>query len=323
LIISPDYEFTSDQKAALKKARVLCYLSIAYLTIDIFLMYLVMGSSQAMQTAWVEDFLSLIPPVSFILGSYLCWRRPTKHYPYGFHRVISVLFLCAALALLLMGSYLFVDALIGLGLRERPTIGMKAFFGIDLWLGWWMILVLLLGTLPPFLLGRAKLSPAIKLNDKILYTDGKMNKADWLTAIAAIAGVAGIGMGWWWADSAAAMIISFDILKDGWRQSKNAVTGLLNRAPTSVDNKFLDLPEKIEDQLRVYHWVSKSKVRLYEQGHLFFGEAFICPKDNSLNVGSLRNAMQDISKLDWRLQSISLTVDPDYEGGNDQTKDKC
>jgi len=166
-----------------------------------------MVSSQAMKTAWVEDCLSLIPPVCFLAGSHICWRAPTEHFRYGFHRVISILFLCAALALLVMGGYLLIDALAKLILQEHPTIGMKAYFGVDLWLGWWMILVLLWGTFPPILLGHAKIKYAEALNDKILITDGKMNKADWMTGAAAIAGILGIGLGWWWADAAAAAFI--------------------------------------------------------------------------------------------------------------------
>jgi len=42
-----------------------------------------------------------------------------------------------------------------------------------------------------------------------------MNKANWLTAGAAMVGVVGIGFGLWWADAAAAAIIPLDITEDG------------------------------------------------------------------------------------------------------------
>lgn len=313
--LAPQYEFSAEQTKALKKARILEYTTIAYLISVIFLMYIVMGSSQAMKTAWIEDCLSLIPPICFLAGSRICWRPPTEHYPYGFHRVVSILFLCASLALLVMGSYLLVDALIKLVKQEHPTIGMKEFFGIDMWLGWWMILVLLWGTFPPVLLGRAKVKHARTLNDKILITDGKMNKADWMTAVAAIAGVLGIGMGWWWADAVAAAFISFDILKDGWKQTKDAVTGLINRSPKSVDGEYLNLPEKVENKLMEYDWVKKAKVRLYEHGHLFFGEGMIETENNQMiSPESIFEARQEIRDYDWRLQDFNLTVVP--QGSN-------
>ncbi|QJR80169.1 cation transporter [Alteromonas pelagimontana] len=307
----PQYEFTEEQTRALHKARVLEYISIAYLISVIILMYIVMGSSQAMKTAWIEDCLSLIPPICFLIGTHVCWRKPTVHYPYGFHRIISILFLCAALALLLMGSFLLIDALIKLSTQEHPTIGMKEFFAKDIWLGWWMILVLLWGIFPPVILGLAKTKQARMLNDKVLYTDGKMNKADWLTAVAAIGGVLGIGMGWWWADAVAAAFISFDILKDGWSQTKDAVTGLINRVPTSLDNNYLDLVDKAEKMLTEFSWIKQVQVRLFEHGHLIYGEGFVNTYDNaSICPEDLRDAMKKVRELDWRLQDFALTVEP-------------
>ncbi len=307
--ISPQYEFSEEQNAALRKARRLAYLTIVYLAVQASLMYLVMGSSQAMKTAWIEDLLSFIPPACFLVGSHICWRKPSRNYPYGYHRAISVLYLCAALALFSMGAYLLVDSLLALFTRDHPSIGMQEFFGIDIWLGWWMVMVLLIGAIPAIFLGRAKIAPAFKLNDKILYTDGKMNKADWMTAVAAAVGVLGIGLGWWWADAVAAAIISLDIINDGFRQTRDAVTGLLNRAPTAVDDGFLDLPEQIQELLNEYEWVAEAKVRLYEQGHLFFGEAFFEPRDPTrLDAREMREAMTRIANLDWRLRGVSLSV---------------
>ncbi|NJM31865.1 MAG: cation transporter [Limnobacter sp.] len=267
---SPQVEFSEAQHKALRKARLLEYVSIAYLITVIALMYVVMGSSQAMKTAWIEDCLSLVPPVCFLIGTHVCWRAPNRHFPYGYHRAVSILFLCAALALLIMGSYLLVDSVIKVFEQEHPTIGMQSFLGQNLWLGWWMVLALLWGTFPPLFLGHAKIACAKTLNDKILITDGKMNKADWMTAVAAIGGVLGIGMGWWWADAAAAAFIAFDILKDGWHQTKDAVTGLMNRSPTSIEGDYLNLAEHIERTLLEYPWVSKARVRLCEHGHVFF-----------------------------------------------------
>lgn len=303
------YEFSAAQHRALTRARHLEYLSIAYLASVIALMYIVMGSSQAMKTAWIEDCLSLIPPVCFLLGSHLCWRKPTERFPYGFHRVVSILFLCAAAALLLMGGLLLTDALVKLVMREHPTIGMKSFFGIDLWLGWWMIPVLVWGIVPPVLMGHAKVKYAESLNDKVLMTDGKMNKADWMTGAAATVGVLGIGMGWWWADAAAAALISFDILRDGLKQTADAVTGLMNRAPTSVHDDPLDLPAKIEQALRDLHWVDDATVRLYEHGHLILGEGFVTAHGSGpVSAPLMREAVEKVRALDWRLQDFVITL---------------
>jgi cation diffusion facilitator family transporter len=316
------YEFSREQELVLQKARRLEYLSIAYLASVIFLMYLVMGASQAMKTAWVEDMLSLVPPICFLIGSHICWRKPTDRYPYGFHRVVSILFLLAAVALLLTGAFLLSEALLTLIRREHPTIGMKEFFGQDLWLGWWMLAVLAWGAVPPVLLGRAKMKLAKTLNDKILVTDGRMNKADWMTATAAMIGVIGIGFGIWWADAAAAAFISFDILKDGWTQTKDAVTGLMNRAPTSVDGKRLKLPEECEALLASLSWVKSAEVRMCEHGHLIIGDGFVCTTDDApVSPNELRAAMQRAQNLDWRLRGFTLSVEP-YEWSDNAEREE-
>ena len=64
------------QARALRKARTLEWAVLAYTTCTIVLVALVMGNSQAMQTAWVEDILSTIPQIAFLaarLGSGTSW----------------------------------------------------------------------------------------------------------------------------------------------------------------------------------------------------------------------------------------------------------
>ena len=305
----PHSEYDAQQEQHLNKACRLEYISLLYMLSVIVLMYLVMGSSQAMKTAWIEDCLSLIPPLSFLIGAHICNRSPNRHFPYGFHRAVSVLFLCAALALLVMGSYLIVDSAIKLVEAQHPSIGMKNFLGHDMWLGWWMILVLLWGTFPPIILGHFKMKHAGPLNDKILYTDAKMNKADWMTAVAAIGGVLGIGYGLWWADAAAALVISFDILKDGWTQTKDATLGLMNRSPTEIDNGYSDLSDRARKKLLEYDFIQSAEVKLYEAGHLIFGQGYVhFQQDVIPSQKQIKAATRAVRKLDWRLKEFSISL---------------
>ena len=64
-------------------------------------------------------------------------------------------------------------------------------------------------------MGRIKLRYAEQLSDKVLRADADMNKADWLTGLATAVGVLGIGLGFWWADAVAALVVSISISKDG------------------------------------------------------------------------------------------------------------
>jgi divalent metal cation (Fe/Co/Zn/Cd) transporter len=86
------------------------------------------------------------------------------------------------------------------------------------------------------------------LHPKVLHADATMNKDDWLTGLAAIAGIVGIGFGLWWADAVAVGPISCSVLFDGTRALRTVVADLMDHAPRPVDaqEKF-----DIADQLAV------------------------------------------------------------------------
>jgi divalent metal cation (Fe/Co/Zn/Cd) transporter len=192
-------ELPPELQQTLRKARRLEWLTIAYLVSAVVLLALVLGSSQALKTAWAEDLLSLIPPIAFLLAMRFNSRAPTERFPYGFHRIVSIAHLCSALALFVMGTYLLIESIIKLVTAEYPTINSVELFGQTIWLGWLMLPALAWSGLPAVFLGRAKIPLAEELHNKVLYADAKMNKADWLTAGAAMVGIVGIGFGLWWA----------------------------------------------------------------------------------------------------------------------------
>nr|WP_165481069.1 cation transporter [Legionella impletisoli] len=283
-------------------------MTIVYLTSVAFLTYLVMGSSQTMKTVWLDDVLSMIPSISFLISSYICWKKPNRTYPYGYHRAISISFLCASLALFVMGGYLLLDGFWVLINKDYPTIGLFNIWGYEIWLGWLMILVLLYGVLPPIFLGKAKLKIAPVLYDKVLYTDAKMNRADWLTAFVAIIGILGIAYGLWWSDAVAAMIVSMSILRDGIKQTFEAVTLLMDKAPCDLEGKELNLPQKVIKLLEDFSWIKKAEVRFREQGHLIFGEGFLYTTDGTITDKQIKKATEAVMELDWRLKNFVLTV---------------
>jgi hypothetical protein len=55
------HELPPDKHQLLNKAVRLEWLTIAYLLSAVAVLYLTLGSSQAMKAAWAEDILSLLP----------------------------------------------------------------------------------------------------------------------------------------------------------------------------------------------------------------------------------------------------------------------
>jgi cation diffusion facilitator family transporter len=300
-------ELPPELQRTLRKARRLEWLTIAYLISAVILLGLVLGNSQAMKTAWVEDLLSLIPPIAFLIAIRLIVRPPTERFPYGFHRATSIAHLCAALALFTMGAYLLIEAILKLITVEYPTIGSVEIFGQTVWLGWLMLPALAWSGVPAVFLGRAKIRLAEELHNKVLYADAKMNKADWLTASAAMVGVVGIGFGLWWADAVAAALISLDITHDGFSNLRRSVVDLMDQTPTTIDQDKADpLRDKLVSMLQDLDWVDEAEVRLREEGQVYFGEAFVVASDETNITEKIEDALEQARDLDWRIYDLAL-----------------
>ena len=311
-------ELPSDRQKINARAIRLEWWTIAYLLSAIFFIYVTLGSSQAMKTAWFEDIISIVPAVAFLIATRFRDRPATEEFPYGFHRVISIAFLVASTALFMMGFFLLYESITKLIAAEHPPIGVVQMFGHQIWLGWLMIPALIWSAVPAVILGRMKIPLARQLHDKVLFADAKMNKADWMTATAAIVGVLGIAFGLWWLDPLAAAVISLDILHDGFTNLRAVVKDLMDSHPTSIDHKQVDpLPARIETELKNLPWVQDARVRMREDGHVFFGEAFVIPSDERGLVSKLSSATDEMKKLDWRLHDLVIMpvseFDPDTE----------
>ncbi len=314
-------ELPPAQEAALRRAIRLEWYTLAFLAVAITLVFLVMGSSQAMKAAWIEDLLSLAPPIAFLLAVRIVNKRPTEKYPYGFHRSVGVAHLVAGVALFAMGAFLIVDSLTGLVSGEHPPIGTIVLFGQPIWLGWLMMAVMALTIPLPIYFGRVKMKLARELHDKVLYADADMNKADWMTAAGSIVGVAGIGIGLWWADAAAALFIAGSILWDGMKNLRAAITDLMDtRATTFDDDEPHPVAQKVDAYLRGLPWTSEVGSRVRDQGHVFHVEAFIVPQPGeSPTLRQLMAARDGCIDIDWKVQDIVLVpIDelPEEVGGS-------
>jgi cation diffusion facilitator family transporter len=258
-------------EADLRRARRLAWWTIGWMISIIVLMGLVMGSSQAMKTAFIEDLLSIVPSVVLLIALKLERKEPTPLFPMGYDRFHSLAFLVAAVALTAMGATLLIESLITLAMQEHITIPTMHLFGQQVWMGWLMIAVLAYSIVPPIILGRMKLPLARRSHDTVLHTDAKMQKADWMTGLAGIAGILGIGLGFWWADAAAAALISLSILSDGVTALRIAGAELADGAPRALGSSKMAPDAEALCQELERRW-PRSDVRLRESGRYIVAE---------------------------------------------------
>lgn len=301
------FALPSDLKEDLKTAKKIEWITLFYLISVVIIMYLTMGSSQAMKTAYLEDVLSLVPSIAFLIATKINTKSPDDKFRYGYHRVFTIAFLIGASALLAMGLFMVYDSSMSLLKAEHPTIGNKIFFGYQVWMGWVMIVALLYSAIPAMILGFKKLPLAKKLHNKVLYTDAEAQKADYMTALAAIVGIIGVGAGIWWADSAAALFISISVTKDGFKYISTAIKDLMDRYPVTLEKQEKHpLVEEIHQLVLSWEWVEDCRIRLRENGQVLLGEIAVIPK-HQIDVDIIEASYKKITEHHWKINDITIT----------------
>jgi cation diffusion facilitator family transporter len=307
-----------DKEALVNKAVRIEWWSLAAQLSILVVLGLTMGSSQALKAMWLEDILSIVPTIAVLSGVYVSKWQPDENFNYGYRRASEIGFMAGAVALFGFGLFLFGDSLFKLVTAERPTIATVDAFGSPIWMGWFMIAALVYSSVPPFILGRLKTPIATELHDKAMYVSATIDKGDWLSGLAAIVGIFGIALGYWWADALAGAFISYEIINDGWQALKNSTFQLMDMHPTTVDEKEPDeIIEKVKKEVESTPWVRDSSVRLREMGDLISGEAFVVPDDEASLLEKLGEAGERIKSLDWRIQDFNFIPVSSLEpGGN-------
>lgn len=284
----------------LARGRRLCGWTLFWMSGVSVIMFLVMGQSQAMKTAFIEDVLSLVPSITFLIAAALENRPPTRKFPYGFKRFNSIAFLISATALLSIGGFMAYEAVTGLLTMEHPSIGAISLFGVEIWHGWVMLAALAYSAVPPVILGRLKKPVAEQIEDKVLFTDAQTQKADWQTALAGIAGVVGIGFGLWWADAAAALFIALSVLRDGWSAIKRSAAELADGAPRALEGSDIDA-EAEEVIAKLALAFPRCEIRVRESGRYMIAQ--VAGPDARLDEPIDRFRPQ---RRPWRLAEVSM-----------------
>lgn len=303
----PPRELPEAQRHALHRAERLCGWTLLWMSLVSVLMFLAMGGSQAMKTALIEDVLSLLPSVAFLVASRFRRKGVDAEYITGRERAFDTNFLISAVALTGVGLALVYEGLHTLFTATRPVVGSVVIAGHVVWQGWIMMAALAVSAIPPVILGRKKLALAKALSLKPLHTDADVGKADWMTAAAGIVGVAGIGLGWWWADAVAALVIAGSILHDGASNLRGAVRDLHDARPQKLDRSEPDpLPARLCREIAALPWMEGCGVRVHEEGFHLSGIVLI--GNRTLTAAQVEEVRAIAHALDWRFDQIDVSL---------------
>jgi cation diffusion facilitator family transporter len=311
MTVRPPFQWPPDKECERRKAIRLEWLTLAGMGSVVLVVYFVLGNSQAMRTAWIEDMVGLVPAIIYLVAAHVERRAPSEGFPFGFYRSFSIAYLFGATATLFVGLYLLAQSAAKLIAQEHPTIGLMSIFGYDVWAGWLMIAALIYSIIPPVVLGRLKMPVAHAIHDKVLLADASMQKADWMADVAAIAGITGIAFGFWWADAVAAAIISVDVAHDGGRHVLRAMRNLLDQTPRTLDRADPDpRVEAIRGAVLALDWVEQAKVELREEGRLLTGTIYVAPRPGVDAVERLEEVRRVARASDWRVYEPVVALVP-------------
>jgi hypothetical protein len=83
----------------------------------------------------------------------------------------------------------------------------------------------------------------------------------------------------------------------------------MKERPKKTDGSGLEpLPAQLEKRLEELDWVEAAEVRLREDGHIFFGEAYLVPRGGRAGVGQIARAVDHAMPLNWRLYDLTITL---------------
>lgn len=305
------FQWPPEKERDRRRAIRLEWITLAGMGSVVLVVYFVLGNSQAMRTAWIEDMVGMVPAIIYLVAAHVERGNPTAGFPFGFYRSFSIAYLFGATATLFVGLYLLAESAAKLITQEHPTIGLMSVFGYDIWAGWLMIAALIYSIIPPVALGRLKMPVAHAIHDKVLLADAAMQKADWLADLAAIAGIIGIGFGLWWADAVAAAIISLDVAYDGGSHVLRAMRDLLDQTPRTLDraDPYPGIG-KIRDAVLALDWVEKAKVELREEGRLLTGTIYVTPRPDIDAIERLEEIRRAARASDWRVYEPVVALVP-------------
>ena len=245
------------------------------------------------------DALTALPlGVAFVVG-----RRPAnRRYTYGYGRaedlagLVIIVFIAASSAL---AAFEAVDRLA----NPRPVTNLVA-----------VAVAAGVGFMGNELVARYRIRVGRKIGSAALVADGLHARTDGFTSLAVLAGVAGVAVGWDWADPVVGLVITAAILVVLWQAAREIYRRLMD----AVDPALVD---QAEQTLRATPGVlDVGHVRLRWIGHQLYAECEVVVDGNATAVQAHQVAVaaeHDLLHALPRLKAALVHADPQAGPGHD------
>ena len=147
---------------------------------------------------------------------------------------------------------------------------------------------------------------ASQTSSEALEADALHFGSDMWSSLAVLVGLAGIALGYWWADAAAAIVVAVFVCLAGWRLGRRTINTLLDTAPAGLSDGLTRLAERVPGVVAV------ERVRARQVGPQIFVELGLAvsrtlPIDR---VAVLKDKVRDNILAEHPGAEISITIEP-------------
>ena len=115
--------------------------------------------------------------------------------------------------------------------------------------------------------------------------------------------------------------IGVEVFHEGATQMRRVLGHVLGETPTRADSdELIDVPTRVEERLRTVEWVEDVRVRLREEGTVFFAEVFVVPGADGVSVDDVVAVQELARSVDDQLVDVTvmpvatLAGDPHHRG---------
>jgi cation diffusion facilitator family transporter len=265
--------------------RVAIYSIVVSLSlVGIKLALAVISGSLALRADAIHSMVDVFASVAVLVGVVISGRR-SRAFPYGLYKVENVVAVIIAV-LLFFTAYEIV--------REAAVAGERAIFAST-----WLLIVVGLIAVVPFLFGRYEGAVGRKTNSPSLVADGREFQTEVLTSVVVFIAVLAQSLGVPFIDRIGAGIVALFIIKAGWGILSNSVRVLLD---ASIDSESL---RQISEVIRAEPAVAKVKaVTGRNSGRYRFVEAEV-----ELRITDLERAHAVSQQVENRIKETCRHVD--------------
>jgi len=97
------------------------------------------------------------------------------------------------------------------------------------------------------------------------------------------------------------------VIKDGFKNLKNATMSLMDEYPKKVGTKdFDELVEHMEKEVKSWQWVRDAQVRFRESGQVYFGEVYVIAHETLDIESHIQEGMVRLKEFHWKIHDVTI-----------------